>query len=72
MNIANRYSTPDGLRGPAIIRDVVIAIGILILLMMLWPFYSVPTGSRGVITTVPARSSALNPRAWRCFRHGRS
>jgi prohibitin 2 len=50
MNIANRYSTPDGLRGPAIIRDVVIAIGILILLMMLWPFYSVPTGSRGVIT----------------------
>ena len=50
MNIANRYSTPDGLRGPVIIRDVVIAIGILILLMMLWPFYSVPTGSRGVIT----------------------
>ena len=50
MNIANRYSTPDGIRGPAIIRDVVIAIGILILLMMLWPFYSVPTGSRGVIT----------------------
>ena len=50
MNIANRYSTPDGIRGPAIIRDVVIAIGILILLMVLWPFYSVPTGSRGVIT----------------------
>jgi prohibitin 2 len=50
MNIANRYSTPDGVRGPAIIRDVVIAIGILILLIMLWPFYSVPTGSRGVIT----------------------
>src|SRR5277367_1712269 len=50
MNIANRYSTPDGVRGPAIIRDVAIAIGILILFMMLWPFYSVPTGSRGVIT----------------------
>jgi regulator of protease activity HflC (stomatin/prohibitin superfamily) len=50
MNIANRYSTPDGVRGLAIIRDVVIAIGILILIMMLWPFYSVPTGSRGVIT----------------------
>ena len=50
MNIANRYSTPDGVRGIAIIRDVVIAIGILILIMMLWPFYSVPTGSRGVIT----------------------
>jgi prohibitin 2 len=50
MNIANRYLTPDGVRGPAIIRDVVIAIGILILLIIIWPFYSVPTGSRGVIT----------------------
>jgi len=50
MSISNRYSTPDGVRGPAIIRDAAIAIGILILLMVLWPFYSVPTGSRGVIT----------------------
>src|SRR5579863_1907706 len=50
MNIANRYSTPDGVRGPAIIRDAVIAIGILILVMIIWPFYSVPTGSRGVVT----------------------
>jgi prohibitin 2 len=50
MNIANRYSTPDGVRGPAIIRDAAIAIGILILLIIIWPFYSVPTGSRGVIT----------------------
>jgi prohibitin 2 len=50
VNITNRYSTPNGVRGPAIIRDAVIAIGILILLIILWPFYSVPTGSRGVIT----------------------
>jgi prohibitin 2 len=50
MNIANRYATPDGVRGPTIIRDAVIAIAILILLIILWPFYSVPTGSRGVIT----------------------
>ena len=50
MSIADRYSTADGLRGPAIIRDAVIAIGALILVMILWPFYSVPTGSRGVIT----------------------
>jgi prohibitin 2 len=50
MNIVSRYSTPDGVRGPVIIRDAVIAIAILILLIMLWPFYSVPTGSRGVIT----------------------
>src|ERR1700690_1597938 len=50
MNIANRYSMADGVRRPVIIRDAVIAIGALILLMILWPFYSVPTGSRGVIT----------------------
>jgi prohibitin 2 len=50
MNIATRYSTPDGLRGPAIIRDAAIVVGVLILLMIVWPFYSVPTGSRGVIT----------------------
>src|ERR1051325_2109214 len=29
---------------------IILGIGILILLMILWPFYSVPTGSRGVIT----------------------
>jgi prohibitin 2 len=50
MTIENRYMTPNGVRGAAIIRDAVIALGILILLIMLWPFYSVPTGSRGVIT----------------------
>jgi regulator of protease activity HflC (stomatin/prohibitin superfamily) len=33
-----------------IIRDVAVAVGVLILLMLIWPFYSVPTGSRGVIT----------------------
>jgi prohibitin 2 len=49
MNTA-RYSTDDGPRWPAIIRDAAIAVGILILLMIIWPFYSVPTGSRGVIT----------------------
>jgi regulator of protease activity HflC (stomatin/prohibitin superfamily) len=49
MNTA-RYSTADGPRWPAIIRDGAIAVGVLILLMIIWPFYSVPTGSRGVIT----------------------
>jgi prohibitin 2 len=49
MNTA-RYSTADGPRWPAIIRDAAIAVGVLILLMIIWPFYSVPTGSRGVIT----------------------
>jgi len=50
MNIATRYSAVDGVRGRAIIRDAAIAVGVLILLMVIWPFYSVPTGSRGVIT----------------------
>jgi len=46
-------STPEivtEVNGPAIIRDCVILIVGLILLSWLWPFYSVPTGSRGVIT----------------------
>jgi regulator of protease activity HflC (stomatin/prohibitin superfamily) len=38
------------MRVPAIIRDAAMALGVLILLIVLWPFYSVPTGSRGVIT----------------------
>jgi regulator of protease activity HflC (stomatin/prohibitin superfamily) len=29
---------------------IILGIGILIVLMILWPFYSVPTGSRGVVT----------------------
>lgn len=32
------------------IRFALIAIAIIILLALIWPFYSVPTGSRGVIT----------------------
>jgi prohibitin 2 len=50
MNIVSRYTTADGMHRPAIFRDAAIAVGVLILLMILWPFYSVPTGSRGVIT----------------------
>lgn len=50
MDIANRYSTADGVRRPAIIRDAAIVVGALILLMIIWPSYSVPTGSQDVIT----------------------
>jgi prohibitin 2 len=50
MSLTDRYTTADGVRAPVIIRDVVIAIGALIVLMISWPFYSVPTGSRGVVT----------------------
>lgn len=35
---------------PKVIRNTVIALATLILLAVLWPFYSVPTGSRGVVT----------------------
>src|SRR5882672_5265070 len=34
----------------AILRDVAAGIGVWILISILWPFYSVPTGSRGVVT----------------------
>ncbi len=50
MNTGTRYVTADGPRWPSIIRDAAIAVGVLILLMIIWPFYSVPTGSRGVVT----------------------
>lgn len=41
---ALRAATPNAL------RRVVIALGGLFLIYILWPFYSVPTGSRGVVT----------------------
>jgi len=50
MSITTRYITDDGPNPRAIVRDVIIAIVAFILLMIVWPFYSVPTGSRGVIT----------------------
>jgi prohibitin 2 len=50
MSIATRYMTDDGPRWPTIIRDAALALGAFILLLIVWPFYSVPTGSRGVIT----------------------
>jgi regulator of protease activity HflC (stomatin/prohibitin superfamily) len=50
MSIATRYSTADGANVPAIVRDLAILAAAAILLMIIWPFYSVPTGSRGVIT----------------------
>lgn len=35
---------------PSIVKRIVIAIAIIIAVALAWPFYSVPTGSRGVIT----------------------
>lgn len=51
MSLATRYlDAHQDLNVPAILRDAAISIGIVILLMVCWPFYSVPTGSRGVVT----------------------
>jgi len=38
------------IRPLAIVRDIVLLILFLIVFRILWPFYSVPTGSRGVVT----------------------
>jgi prohibitin 2 len=50
MTIATRYMSDNGPRWSSIIRDVAFVAGAWILLTIIWPFYSVPTGSRGVIT----------------------
>ena len=50
MTMATRYLTSDGLNRATIVHDAAIAFAAFVLLMIIWPFYSVPTGSRGVIT----------------------
>jgi len=51
MGISDRYKSAEGaITRPAILRDLAIAVGGLILLHIVRPFYSGPTGSRGVIT----------------------
>lgn len=46
----NKVVEVDVLNGWKIGRDVAIVIGAWILISVLWPFYSVPVGSRGVVT----------------------
>src|SRR5271156_199736 len=50
MTIKDRYTSEDNPRWGAILRDGIILLAVLILIAVLWPFYSVPTGSRGVVT----------------------
>jgi prohibitin 2 len=51
VGIPERYKTSAGSFGsPAVRRDLIIGVVVLFLLYLVWPFYSVPTGSRGVIT----------------------
>ncbi len=47
------YGAPrstTSLKWPVIARDVGIVLGLWIVIAIIWPFYSVPTGSRGVVT----------------------
>ena len=44
---------------------------LLVVLVFLWPFYSVPTGSRGVVTQF-GRIVGIEGEAWPCCRPGRS
>ena len=48
MDIRERLSDSPGNR--SIMRHVAVGAGALVLLIIVWPFYSVPTGSRGVVT----------------------
>src|SRR6202451_931756 len=50
MTIKDRYTSEDNPRWGAILRDGIILLAVLIFMTKLWPFYSVPTGSRGVVT----------------------
>lgn len=50
MSIATRYTKEGSLNIFAIVRDAVIAVVALVTFLTCWPFYSVPTGSRGVVT----------------------
>src|SRR5712671_4818841 len=51
MSLETRYSTAGGgLNRAAIARDAMLSFAVLVLLLVLWPFYSVPPGSRGVVT----------------------
>jgi prohibitin 2 len=50
LSIQGRYIKDGDANFAAILRDFVIGFVLLITFMLCWPFYSVPTGSRGVVT----------------------
>src|SRR5262245_59431365 len=55
--LAKRYENNGQTNSAAIMRDVLIAGAVLILGAVCWPFYSVPTGFRGVVTQFGAIKS---------------
>lgn len=60
MNLEQRYFTPRGINTFAVVRDAIIALVLLIILLSFWPFRTVPTGSRGVITQFGAIKGIQN------------
>jgi regulator of protease activity HflC (stomatin/prohibitin superfamily) len=50
MDLVTRYNKGSEVNRFAIARDAIVAVLALIVLAICWPFYSVPTGSRGVVT----------------------
>ncbi|MCE3605838.1 hypothetical protein LXA47_19845 [Massilia sp. P8910] len=65
MSLVNRYKVqlPSGreaLNTFAVVRDAVLALIILFVLSAFWPFRTVPTGSRGVITQFGAIKGIQN------------
>jgi regulator of protease activity HflC (stomatin/prohibitin superfamily) len=50
MGIKDRYTENGSLRPVAVVRDLAILLAVYIVFAVSWPFYSVPTGSRGVVT----------------------
>jgi prohibitin 2 len=50
MGIKDRYTENGSLKTVAVVRDLVILLAVYIVFSVSWPFYSVPTGSRGVVT----------------------
>lgn len=70
MNLKNRYTTRvpasqyqnehDEINTFAVVRDALIAVVSLVLLLSFWPFRTVPTGSRGVITQFGAIKGIQN------------
>lgn len=61
MDMSQRYITPQKeLKVFSVARDAAIALIILIVLLSFWPFRTVPTGSRGVITQFGAIKGIQN------------
>lgn len=50
MNFKTRYFDDDGDPRLQIAYDLAVIVAAIVTLLICWPFYSVPTGSRGVVT----------------------